>query len=72
MFGMDRKKIEILKKLYPIGTKVVLDYMDDIQAPPEGTKGEVMFVDDIGQIHVQWENGSGLAINTDVDSFHRL
>ena len=72
MMRMDnRTKVEYIKKMYPAGTKIVLDEMDDPQAPPQGTKGEILFVDDIGQIHVRWENGSGLAINTDVDTFHR-
>jgi hypothetical protein len=34
--------------------------MDDGQAPPEGTKGTVMYVDDVGTVHVSWENGSSL------------
>ena len=34
--------------------------MDDIQAPPVGTKGVVRVVDDAGTIHVNWENGSTL------------
>lgn len=34
--------------------------MDDIQAPPIGTKGTVIGVDDIGSIMVRWDNGSGL------------
>ena len=36
---------------------------------PSGTKGSVKFVDDIGQIHVKWDNGSTLALNADVDEF---
>lgn len=62
----------MLNEMYPKGMRVILDYMDDPQAPPSGTKGVVVHVDDIGQIHVQWENGSGLALNTDVDKFHRI
>ena len=46
--------------------------MDDPQAPPSGTKGVVMFVDDIGQIHVKWETGSTLALNVKLDSFSRI
>ena len=34
-----------------------------------GLKGVVKMVDDIGQIHVSWENGSGLALNIEEDSF---
>lgn len=34
--------------------------MDDFQAPPLGTEGEVIEVDDTGTIHVQWATGSTL------------
>ena len=66
------KGLELIRKMYPEGTEVVLDFMDDVQAPPCGTKGTVLCVDGIGQIHVAWENGSGLALNVDVDKFHIL
>ena len=66
------KDVDFLRKMYPVGTKVELHYMDDPQAPPSGTVGEVMFVDDIGQIHVKWENGSSLALIVGVDSFSRI
>ena len=36
--------------------------MDDIQAPPIGTEGTVIGVDDIGSIMVRWDNGSGLSV----------
>ena len=32
------------------------------QAPPIGTQGTVMGVDDIGSIMVAWDNGSGLSV----------
>lgn len=51
-----------LRKEYPIGTRVVLIKMDDIQAPPIGTKGTVKGVDDIGSIMVAWDNGSSLNV----------
>ena len=59
----------INKKRYPKGTSIELISMDDPQAPPTGTQGIVDFVDDIGQIHVQWENGSGLALIPGEDQF---
>ena len=59
----------INKKKYPKGTIIELIHMDDPQAPPSGTTGEVEFVDDIGQIHMKWSNGSGLALNTNYDKF---
>ena len=36
--------------------------MDDLQAPPIGTKGTVRGVDDTGSIMVDWDNGSGLNV----------
>ena len=65
-------KVDFLRKMYPVGCKVELHFMDDVQAPPSGTVGEVIFVDDIGQIHVKWENGSSLALIPDVDSFSKV
>ena len=58
--------------MYPIGTKVELHHMDDPQAPPSGTVGEVIFVDDIGTIHVKWETGSSLGLIYVVDSYSRI
>jgi len=52
--------IKELKKFYSPGTKVKLVKMDDVQAPPIGTIGEVESLDDIGTIHIKWENGSTL------------
>ena len=59
MFGIPREVVERLKKQYPAGCRVELLHMDDIQAPPVGTKGTVIGVDDIGSIMVRWDNGSG-------------
>ena len=63
-----REIIEHLRKTYPAGTKVELVRMNDDQAPPAGTRGTVIFVDDIGTIHVRWNTGSslGLAFGEDV------
>lgn len=56
------KVLERLRKMYPEGAKVELARMDDVQAPPVGKKGVVEFIDDIGTIHVKWENGSSLGV----------
>lgn len=51
-------------------SKVVkLIAMDDAQAPKEGTLGYVHSIDDAGQIHVSWENGSSLALIPGQDDF---
>lgn len=57
-----RQIVEKLRAEYPAGTRVELVRMDDIQAPPVGTKGTVIGVDDIGSIMVAWDNGSSLHI----------
>ena len=44
--------VEVLRRQYPVGTRVELVRMDDPQAPPIGTKGTVRGVDDIGSIMV--------------------
>lgn len=72
MRDLDRGRIEVLRKQYPTGCNVVLVRMDDTQAPPAGTKGTVLCVDDIGTIHVQWESGSTLGIVPGVDMIRRL
>ena len=58
----NKETIEMLRKRYPAGTRVELEKMDDIQAPPMGTKGTVIGVDDTGSILVSWDNGSGLNV----------
>lgn len=37
----NRAIIEMLRKEFPAGTRVVLDSMDDMYAPHEGTEGTV-------------------------------
>lgn len=69
---MKKWEIERLREKYAVGTRVVLDYMEGESRMHPGLEGTVTGVDDIGQIHVKWENGSGLALNTEVDTFHCL
>lgn len=64
-----RALVEYVKKAYPAGTKVELVEMDDVQAPPPGTRGIVRHVDDVCNIGVNWENGCGLNIVYGVDKF---
>jgi hypothetical protein len=66
---------EILEKLreeYPPGTRVELIQMEDIQAPPTGTQGTVIGVDDIGSIMISWDNGSSLSVVYGEDSCRKL
>ena len=65
-----KEMVEMIKRSYPEGTKVVCDYMEDMHGVSSGTKGTVMFVDDIGTVHVRWENGSSLGLIYGEDKFH--
>lgn len=62
-----KEALQRLREQYPKGTRVELVFMDDIQAPPVGTKGTVRGVDDIGSIMVRWDNGSGLSVAYGMD-----
>lgn len=66
------KELTALREKYPIGTIVKLISMNDVQSPPVGTIGEVTMIDDMGSIHVNWQNGSTLALIPDVDSWEIL
>lgn len=61
-----------IRELYPAGTQIVLEEMSGESQMPYGLKGTVDFVDDIGQIHMNWENGSSLALNVEEDSFEKV
>ena len=59
---ISRETLQALRERFPKGSRVELVQMDDPQAPPIGTKGTVIGVDDIGSIMVSWDNGSGLNV----------
>ena len=68
----NKETVEHIRKIYPVGCRVELVQMDDMQAPPIGTKGTVRGVDDTASIMVRWDNGSGLNVVYGVDSCRRL
>ena len=72
MIFPSRQIVEDLRKQYPNGTRVELVQMDDIQAPPPGTKGTVTGVDDTGSLMVSWDNGSGLNVIYGEDIVRRI
>lgn len=57
-----RDIVERVRKEYPRGTRVELVKIEDLQAPPIGTKGTVRGVDDTASIMVFWDNGSNLNV----------
>ncbi len=72
MFGIRRETVKRLRREYPVGCRVELVQMDDVQAPPIGTKGTVRGVDDIGSIMVRWDNGCGLSVAYGEDMCRRI
>ena len=64
--------IERLREDFPVGCRVELIRMEDVQAPPVGTKGTVYGVDDTGSLMVSWDNGSGLNVIYGVDRVKKL
>ena len=64
MKRISKEDLEKLRTEYPVGTRVKLIKMDDpynMSLQP-GETGTVLFVDDIGTIHVKWDSGSTLGI----------
>lgn len=72
MDDMHSQRLQVLRQQYPKGCIVELVHMDDKQAPPKGTRGEVIQVDDIGTIHILWDTGSSLGVVPGVDMVRRL
>ena len=66
----NERQLQALRERYPAGTRIRLNHMDDPYAPvPDGTVGEVQYVDDAGNIHMIWQNGRTLSLIEGVDDF---
>ena len=65
-----KEELKYIRNKYTVGTKVKLIRMYDlIGAVPPNTTGTISYVDDIGTIHIDWENGSTLGLNFEIDEF---
>jgi len=61
-------EVQSVKAEYPSGCRVKLLSMNDpFTNIPKGTEGTVRKVDDIGSVHVNWDNGSNLAAVYGID-----
>lgn len=58
----NKETVERIRGEYPAGARVELVRMEDVQAPPVGTKGTVLGVDDTGSLLMRWDTGSGLNV----------
>ena len=57
----DKATVEELRRRYPKGSRIVLDFMLDKQAPPIGSQGTCRGVDDAGNVHCVWDEGGSLS-----------
>jgi hypothetical protein len=62
-----RKMSEELK-----GKRIKCVFMNDDHPVPEGTEGTVDLVDDMGTIHVNWDNGSRLGLVPEEDKYELI
>ena len=61
--AIKKEELEALREKYPKGCRVELVKMDDpYREMPPGLQGVVTGIDDTGSIHVDWQNGSSLAV----------
>ena len=61
------------KAMYPPGTRIsLLNLNDSLHPVPSGTRGTVIHVDDGGNIHMKWDNGSSLSLIPGVDQFVKI
>lgn len=66
---MKKNNVEEVKKMYPAGTLVeLIENKGEAQVPAVLT-GTITMVDDIGQVHVNWENGSTSTLDVEEESF---
>ena len=67
---MKERLVQMYKQNYPKGTRIECISMDDPHWPiAPGTKGTVVMVDDMGTIHMEWDNGRTLGLVPGEDAF---
>ena len=67
------KQVEAVRKRYPVGCRIQLDYMGEDPRPiPEGTQGTVNCIDDMGTLHVAFDNGRHLGLCLGEDKYHKI
>jgi len=62
-YSIDQKRVEMLREKYKKGDRVkLLNMRTEYYLVPQGTLGTVDIVDDIGSVHVKWDNGVNVAV----------
>ena len=68
----ERRFAQRMKDNYPPGTRIMLLQMGDDPHPVEpNTRGTVKFVDDMGTLHCDFDNGRQLGVVPGEDSFRK-
>lgn len=67
-------QLKQLREEYPVGTRVELIHVDDSynRKLVPGFQGAVLWVDDMGTIHVNWDCSSGLGLIPGEDEFKKI
>lgn len=69
---INKEAVARMKALYPVGTRVELIRMDNPKAPPQGTKGTVLGVDESANLLMRWDNGSRLIVLYRIDLVRKI
>ena len=67
-----KKELDLIRREYPVGTIIEIQKMDDSQAPPVGTLGEVIGCDSMGDLLMRWSTGSSLKVILSEDRIRKL
>lgn len=68
-----RSVVERIRDHYPKGARVeLLSMSDPYTALKRGDQGTVISVDDIGTVHIAWDNGSSLGAAYGEDHIRRI